>query len=241
MGSAINHPRSISNERPTGDFAIWQPSSRLPTSLSSAMLPLIGESELPLRPVSFMWMGVFLAAFFWLFDSWVDSIFFTREPFVENLPPVGMDLYMRSVVTVMMLLFGIITSKYIDASNQLSRHLLRDTEVVRNEFKLLYENSPLAVIFLDPDLHVLDWNAGAEKLFGLNLRETRGWCVFDLIHPHEVSNKNTQLVDTCKQLGWLVGSNLSKDGNTTRRTWKFAPVHDPYGKVTKVVFMAPIL
>jgi len=185
-------------------------------------------------------MGVLMSLFFWVFDSWVDSVFFEQTPFTENLLPDGMDMYMRVVVTLMMLLFSYVASKYLDASNRLNEYLIRDSEVVRNEFKLLYEHAPVAVIILNQDLYVMDWNVEAEKIFGWNLAEVHGLSMFDLIVPQNVGDKKTSLVEAFKQPGRLTGQNMTKDGRASHWNWRHAPVHNHFGELIQVVLMASV-
>lgn len=98
----------------------------------------------------------------------------------------------------------------------------------------------MAVLILDPDLHITDWNPEAEKLFGWTLREVQGMSVFDLILPLKLENKKTSLDEMFKHHGRLIGENISKNGCATRWNWRHAPVQNERNEISHVVLMAGI-
>jgi len=71
-----------------------------------------------------------LSAFiFWVADSLIDTLFFSHAPYLESLMPTGMELYMRLLVSLQIIAFGYLASRYVikrDVLNRIFAELLNE-------------------------------------------------------------------------------------------------------------------
>lgn len=81
-------------------------------------------------PSLVIWLGIAFGIAFWFVDSWIDTFFFSNEPIYENLRPIGMELYMRTLVLFLIIAFGYLVSYIIAGKN---RYIL---EISNNEERL---------------------------------------------------------------------------------------------------------
>ncbi|MCG3209033.1 MAG: Sensor histidine kinase RcsC [Anaerolineae bacterium] len=96
------------------------------------------------------------------------------------------------------------------------------------------QQTPLAVIELSLDMHVVEWNPAAEKIFGYTRQETIGRPVTDLILPEHVhlhlEDLRQALLERRDGLR-STNENLTKSGETIVCEWYNTPLVDPDGQV----------
>lgn len=181
-------------------------------------------------PPAFIGLGVLFAVCFWLLDSLIDSLFFTGETFFKNLlQPAGMELYLRLLVSFMLVLLGFVASKYAEMAERLNRYFESDMQRRLNHkkcYKVLFDHAPIAMIVLNADLRIVSWNRKAEELFGWRLSEVAGMKVFEAVLPVRSEFRGTPIENIFKRHGKMTAHNLSRDGYNTLWEWTLAPVLD---------------
>ena len=120
---------------------------------------------------------------------------------------------------------------------QLYQHSLQLQELLQLQF----DHMPLGCIVNDQDLHVMEWNAAAEKIFGFTKADVLGKNPCDLITPPAV---RSHVADIFRQLtaGEMtvqsVNENITKDGRTIICEWYNTPLKAADGTVIGMLSMA---
>ena len=101
--------------------------------------------------------------------------------------------------------------------------------------RALYESAPVAVIVWDRDCRVVEWSAGAQRMFGWNRDEVLGRNFFDFLIP-ENSRPQVGAVTELLLAGHLpsnnVNENLTKSGAILLCEWINSIRYDAAGQVT---------
>ena len=114
-----------------------------------------------------------------------------------------------------------------------AEELLRES---RHRLNMLINATPLGVLFIDATFRVLEWNPGAERVFGYQASEVLGKRADFLVPDSErryVEQIYRQLI---ANTGGFRGTNtnLRKDGREISCEWYNSPLLDPDGKVLGV-------
>jgi len=188
-------------------------------------------------PSSFVWLGVIFAAVFWFLDSWIDILFFTDASYVESFIPNGMELYMRLFVSFLLIVFGLIVSRYVAENNRLSEYLEAIGKDEQKRYRALFDFAPIAVIILDADFRIIKWNNEADKIFGWNQSDVIGMTIFEIMQPVDVRTKTGSIEDVLTGNGDLVGRNITQDGENPLWNWHYSPIMDDAGQMAHMMFM----
>jgi PAS domain S-box-containing protein len=121
----------------------------------------------------------------------------------------------------------------------LEKRVMERTEAMKRSaerLQTLFQASPLAVIELDSDGHVLMWNPAAERLFGWTQEEVLG--LPNPIIPAEQDKDSLSLRERAlrgKRFAMLETTRQRKDGTLIPVSFSLAPLSDSKGKVLGVV------
>ncbi len=109
------------------------------------------------------------------------------------------------------------------------------------QLRLQIERLPLAYIQFDANVHVLEWNPAAERLFGYVKEEVLGRPLLDLILPEPHDEKLLELLSRI-QSGALtmpnINENRTKDGRIITCEWFNTPLIADNGSLTAVISLA---
>ncbi|MBI5667359.1 MAG: PAS domain S-box protein [Chloroflexi bacterium] len=99
---------------------------------------------------------------------------------------------------------------------------------------LLAQQMPLAMIEWDTELHVLDWNPAAERLFGFTREEALGRAAWDFIVPASAREHVQQVGQSLleqKRPVRSINENVTRDGRTLICDWYNTPLVNERGEV----------
>ena len=200
------------------------------------------QTLLRLPPANFVWMGVVFAGAFWFVDSVIDVTFFSDESYLESLTPSGMELYMRLLICVQLVVFGLITAKYVEANNQVNKYLELKLREDCQRYRILSDMVPIAIVTLNIDLMIIDWSPGAQKIFGWEPSEALGRDFRDLLFPEQAAQSAATLNDLFNQTNKLaVSPSRSKTGQMVSCEWRYAPIKDDLGHIGSVMAMGTLV
>lgn len=162
-----------------------------------------------LLPNHFIWLGIFFSITFWLIDSCIDSIFFTHEPFAQNMQPTGMELYMRMLVSFQIIIFGYFGSRLAQRRVE-AVHL----EIAAQLHRII-ESSLDGFWIIDTHGQFLEVNDAYCKMIGYHRNELLNMSIKDV----EEIDTPTKIVKYFEQIvnkggGRFESKHRKKDGST---------------------------
>ena len=101
-----------------------------------------------------------------------------------------------------------------------------------DELKKTLARLPLALIRVDRELRILEWNPAAEALFGWTCEEARGRTITGLILPDVLPGEMAQIVKRLQSgdmHAHMINENLTKDGRVIVCEWFNTPHFDENG------------
>jgi two-component system, cell cycle sensor histidine kinase and response regulator CckA len=106
--------------------------------------------------------------------------------------------------------------------------------------RLQMEQMPSACIVQDQDGAIIQWNPGAERIFGWTAEEAIGRDAVELLVPAASRAEVRGVLADLPALGRTANrnENLTRDGRTIVCEWQNAAVHDESGRVVGLIFMA---
>ncbi len=116
------------------------------------------------------------------------------------------------------------------ALEQLNKKLAKKVSELtesKNKLAIHLQNTPLACITWDVQLHCLEWNKAAEHIFGFSANETIGKSVIELIFP---KNETDKINHFCQFLNSQTHSskhtliNITKTGKQIKCNWYNTPI-----------------
>ena len=159
-------------------------------------------------------VAVALGFSFWIVDSAIDSLFFYDESFLESLlfDVDGVELYMRSLVVVLFLVFGLIVSRILVKQERIQKSL-QDSE---KRYMTLIEQASDAILLTDLEGKLLDSNNKAVELFGYSKHEFLNKHYIEL-HPEEEAERVAEAFRnaTTQGLGTLNNTAILRKNGTT--------------------------
>ncbi len=116
---------------------------------------------------------------------------------------------------------------------RLAEQTLRDRE---QRLRLLVDSTPLGVITFDPSFRIVEWNRGAERIFGYPAGEVIGRSGEMLIPPDAREYVDRIVRDLLSNRGGFRGTNanIRKDGERIVCEWYNSPLIGPDGRVIAV-------
>lgn len=111
----------------------------------------------------------------------------------------------------------------------------------QSRLSLHIQQTPLAVIEMDTNMIITQWNEAAEKIFGYMKNQAIGKNISDLIVPKEVRKEVDMIVDnlvTQNGGSHSINKNLTNNGTTILCEWFNTPLVDEHGVVVGFASLA---
>jgi len=159
-------------------------------------------------------ISVLFATAFWFLDSFVDSIITPAYTFMEEaFSPTPREIWIRSFIFMMAILFSIAFVRIYTRSNRENRKLLDEAMERENKYRDLFENAGDAIFVLDTSFNYLDVNRAAEEMLGFTREELLEMNIFDLIPPEQTTASLKELDELDHSGGYrnFVGKLRTKD------------------------------
>jgi PAS domain S-box-containing protein len=155
-----------------------------------------------------------------------------------DVDAVPMENYRGEVNGVLGILTDVTKIKAIEEANQ---KIATERDQLLKRLSLLFENMPAGFILTDQEMKCIDWNPGAEKIFGYSRAEMLGKSQYETIIPpyaaplvkkviNEVISQNKTEVS--------VNENLTRDGRRILVEWHNSPLLDENGNLIAIMDMA---
>jgi PAS domain S-box-containing protein len=123
------------------------------------------------KPTNFVAVGIILAVFFWIMEGFIHGLFFNQSELLKNiLMPEIHELWMRSVVSLMIIICGIVAQVLITRNMRISREL----QLSEKKYSKLFEKAPVAITVVNNDGIISDCNKSTELLTGYSREEIIG-------------------------------------------------------------------
>jgi len=126
---------------------------------------------------NFLWLGIGLAALFWVIESAIDAYIFHEGTFFQRLVyPDPNEIWMRLFIAIIMIGSG----RFAQKSYTQEKEAHSDTEASK---RLILKTSYDAFIQSDANGLILDWNRQAEVTFGWDKKEVVGKSLIETLIP----------------------------------------------------------
>lgn len=191
--------------------------------------------EIP--PNQILWGGLVAAVAFWWVDSMLDATFFSQNDLLDSLWPQGMELYMRLLVSLQMIAFGWLVSKYVENNNALNRYLASDLIEENLKYQSLYEKVPVAILTLNTEARIVECNPATEMQFGWQRYELLGADFYAVFSSGDRPSGDP--VEALLDPNSIYGSTRckTKEGKSLRCSWTHLPIMDG-GRLLSVMSIA---
>jgi PAS domain S-box-containing protein len=105
-------------------------------------------------------------------------------------------------------------------------------------YRGIYENSPLAIVLLDKEFKIVDWNKRAEELFGWTKDEVLGRPIIGFLVPAEIRSELSKFASDLLNTKFeriMYNENITKDGKVLFCEWHNTLMHDRKGNLIGVI------
>jgi len=188
-----------------------------------------------------IWIGIGLGAFFWILESAMHAFIFEKGNLISHIfTPDTNEIWMRSVVIALLVIFGAYGQLIINQRKQAEEALRESEESIATTLNSIGD----AVIATDTEGRIVRLNPVAEKLTGWNTSDAIGNHVNDVF---KIINENTRKtvenpVERVLREGIIVGlANhtvlIAKDGTELPIDDSGAPIKNDQGDITGVVLV----
>lgn len=128
----------------------------------------------------FSYLLIIFGLIYWPLEAWIHVLFFDEETFARQLlSPEPNELWMRLVVTVALIGFGLFARHAFARQEDLINQLQTQQERVRRVIETAHD----AYVCIDEAGNVCEWNPSAEQLFGWKKNSVIGKSLAELIVP----------------------------------------------------------
>lgn len=169
-------------------------------------------------------------------------IFITLTPLILRFAMADHEAMAISAIMVTLSMIMLLSGAYRSHKNIYETILLRlqeednATQLKKSQRRLSLhiQQTPLAVIEMDMDMVITQWNVSAEKIFGYSYKEALGTNISELIVPERIRTRVQKIVDdmSSKDGGThSINENLTKSGAPIFCEWFNTPLVDDNGNV----------
>ena len=121
--------------------------------------------------MNFIAASIVLAIVFWVVEGLIHGLFFNQGYVLRNvIMPEAHELWMRGVVSFMIILGGILVQFMIGRNIRISR----DLQLSEKKYSTLFRKAPVAITVVDTDGVISDCNRSTELLTGFSREEIIG-------------------------------------------------------------------
>lgn len=125
-------------------------------------------------------LGVVIGVLYWPFEALVHAVIFGQGDFVGKLfPPEPNELWMRSVISIGFIAFGMSAQRMLDRQHLLQERLQQRKDRLQQVIDSAYD----AYVSMDESGRITGWNRSAEELFGWPMQDVLGRLLSDTIVP----------------------------------------------------------
>ncbi|MDP9109593.1 MAG: PAS domain S-box protein, partial [Pseudomonadota bacterium] len=123
---------------------------------------------------------------------------------------------------------------------EIRRHIERELHERETRFRVLVEQSPIAIIEWDLNFRVIEWNAAAEQIFGYPRRKALGQHAGFIIPNRSAEQVNAIFRRLMAGQGGerSISENIRADGQIIICQWRNAHIADQPGQVGRLMSMA---
>jgi len=117
---------------------------------------------------NFIWLGIGIAAFYWVLESFIHVIFFSGGRFMEELiTPDVHGIWKRILVVSLLILFGVFAQQYLNL-RQRSENALKESE---KKYRTIFEQALNPIFLFDDGGRFVDNNRAALDFLECNQQE----------------------------------------------------------------------
>jgi len=134
-------------------------------------------------------LGVITGVVYWPIEAMVHTMIFHSGSFQQNLLELSTnEIWMRSLISIMFMAFGLFAQHFINRQRQLLFTLNTQGKRIQRIVDTAYE----AFIAIDSNGCVTEWNRRSEALFGWLKDEVIGKSLAELIIPQHLRSAHTR-------------------------------------------------
>jgi len=127
-------------------------------------------------------IGIFFAVMYWPLEAGMHAFVFSKGAFLENLLPAeANELWMRGLISLAFILFGIYGQRHVDEQKALHERI----EINRNRLQQVIDSAYDAYVAINEHGEVIGWNRSAERMFGWPVGKALGKSLTALIIPEK--------------------------------------------------------
>lgn len=106
-----------------------------------------------------------------------------------------------------------------------------------NRYDLIFDEVGVAIIIVNNDLEIIEWNKGAERTFGYNKKEVMKKDLIQLLVKPDISNEIGQIAEKTLQKENTTGvnENITKNGEVVLCEWENSPIFSDIGEVVGIM------
>lgn len=149
-------------------------------------------------------VGIPFGLAFWVFESFFHVYVLGDGTLEQQLfRPELHELWMRLLVLISLTAFAVYAASLFRAQSRIEevseeaselRKAQEALAVSEEQFRKVFEQSPVGIVIADTELKILDSNPALQQTFGFTAEEYRGLSVPELSHPDDMA-QNQSLVD----------------------------------------------
>ena len=125
-------------------------------------------------------IGIFFAVMYWPLEAGMHTFVFSNGTFLQNLLPTEADeLWMRSLISLAFILFGIYGQRHVDELKSMQENI----QLNRNRLQQVIDSAYDAYVAINKQGEVIGWNRSAEVMFGWPVGEALGKSLTGIIIP----------------------------------------------------------
>jgi len=155
-------------------------------------------------------LGIVIGILYWPFEALVHSVIFGQGDYIGKLfPEEPNELWMRSVITIGFIFFGMVAQRMLDRQHLLQVRLQQKKDRLQQVIDSAYD----AYVSMDDAGRITGWNRSAENLFGWPKQDVLGRMLADTIVPDAQRQSHKRGME--KYLETSVGPWLYRNIRTT--------------------------
>lgn len=173
-------------------------------------------------------IGILIGVLYWPFEAFVHAVVFGQGDYVGKLlPHEPNEIWMRSLIAIGFVVFGLSTQRMLDRQNVLQARLQSRKDRLQQVIDLAYD----AYVSMDEAGRITGWNRSAEAMFGWPMQEALGRSLAEVMIPEARRQDHRRGMEKYLQTSvgpWLYRpirtSALRKDGSEIQIEMTVMPI-----------------